>query len=108
VYLSLCVIGALVPYWPFVLWLSVHGIDVRLLLQELFANRISTFFALDVIVSAVVLLVFIGVETARRRIRGWWLPFLATLTVGVSFGLPLLLYMRERDRNTHPSTLDRR
>jgi hypothetical protein len=94
-YLALCLIGAAVPYWPFLLWLSDHGLDIGLLLQDLFANRISTFFALDVIVSAATLLVFIGVEAARKRVRAWWLPSLATFTVGVSLGLPLLLYMRE-------------
>jgi hypothetical protein len=88
--IALCVIGAVVPYWPFLLWLSAHGREVGVLFQELFANRISTFFALDVI-SAVTLLVFIGVETGCQNIRAWWLPSLATLTIGVSLGLPLLL-----------------
>ena len=98
-YLALCIVGAAVPYWPFLLWLSDYGLDVRLLIRELFANPISTFFALDVIVSAVTLLVFIGVERARQRIRAWWLPPLATLIVGVSLGLPMHLYLRERQEH---------
>jgi len=47
-----------------------------------------------VIVSAAVLFVFIGAERVRHR----WIPVVATLLVGVSLGLPLLLYMRERAR----------
>jgi hypothetical protein len=94
-YLVLCVAGAVIPYLQLVPWVSEHGLNVRLMIQELFANRISAFFALDVIVSTVVLIVFVFVECARRRLRLWWLPILATLCVGVSLGLPLALYLRE-------------
>jgi hypothetical protein len=95
-YLALCVLGAVLPYWQFLPWVAQHGMNPGLFLQELFANRISTFFALDVIVSAVVLFRFVRVESARIGIRGGWIPIAATLTVGVSLGLPVFLYMRER------------
>ena len=67
----------------------------RLFVQQLFATRISTFFALDVIVSAVVVLRFIRAESRRLRINNAWLAIPATLLVGVSLGLPLFLYLRE-------------
>jgi hypothetical protein len=95
IYLVLCAIGAVLPYWQFVPWLLERGFNPTLFLRELFANRISTFFALDVLVSAIVLIIFMRVESARSRIRWQWLPVLATLLVGVSLGLPLFLYMRE-------------
>jgi len=50
----------------------------------------------DVLASAVVLLVFARHESSRLGTRGRWLPLIAVLTVGVSLGLPLFLYMRER------------
>jgi hypothetical protein len=96
IYLALCLFGAALPYWQFVPWVAAHGLNLRLMFGELFANRISAFFGLDVIVSAVVLLVFIGVEGRRAEIRNRWFPVLATLTVGVSLGLPLFLYLREQ------------
>jgi hypothetical protein len=34
--------------------------------RELFANRISAFFGMDVLVSAVVLIVFMRIESRRR------------------------------------------
>jgi len=95
VYLALCFAGAILPYWQFLPWWSEHGLDLELFFRELFVNRISAFFGIDVMVSALVLLVFIGVESSRHRIRTWWLPTLATLTVGVSLGLPMFLYIRE-------------
>jgi hypothetical protein len=92
-YLLLCIAGAVIPYWQFVAWIAQHGMNLRLLVQELFANRISAFFGLDVIISAVVVILFASVE--RRWIKLWWLPIIAVLSVGVSLGLPLLLYLRE-------------
>jgi len=102
-YLAFCVVGIALPYWEFVPWVMQHGLNLRLLLADLFANRISAFFAMDVLISAVVLLRFIRVESARLEIRGWWLPVLAVFTVGVSLALPLFLYLRET-KLEHPNS----
>jgi hypothetical protein len=95
IYLALCFVGAILPYWQFVPWAVDHGIDLPLFVRQLFANRISAFFGMDVLVSAVVLIVFMRLEGARLSIRHRWIPMLAVLTVGVSLGLPLFLYLRE-------------
>jgi hypothetical protein len=95
-YLSLAVVGAVLPYSQFVPWLLDHGLDLRLLISELFSTRIGGFFGLDVLVSAVALLGFIRRESALRAIPYRWLPVVATLLIGVSCGLPLFLYLRER------------
>jgi hypothetical protein len=95
IYLVLCIAGAVLPYWQFVPWVMQNGLSVPIMLRELFAYRISAFFVMDVLVSAVVLIVFIRVESTRLHIRWRWLPVLAVLTVGVSLGLPMFLYMRE-------------
>ncbi len=95
IYLSLCVLGAVLPYWQFVPWVMAHGLQTSLFFRELFANRISAFFGMDVIVSAIVVVVFTRAESARLGIRRRWLPVLTVITVGVSLGLPMFLYMRE-------------
>ncbi len=59
VYLILCVLGFVIPYSQFVPWLLEYGFNFGLFFRELFANRISAFFAMDVIVSAIVLIWFI-------------------------------------------------
>src|SRR5258707_7401058 len=94
-YLVCCVLGLVLPYSQFVLWLLEHGLDITLFFRELFANRISAFFATDVIVSAIVLIWFIQSEGKRLRVRLLWLPTVGTLIVGVSFGFPLFLFLRE-------------
>jgi len=94
-YLICCVLGLILPYSQFVPWLLEHGLNVALFVRELFGNRISAFFATDVIVSAIVLIWFIQSEGKRLRIRLLWLPTVGTLLVGVSFGFPLFLLLRE-------------
>jgi hypothetical protein len=93
-YLALFVLGCVLPLSQLVPWVIAHGLDPRLFLAELFANRISGFFALDVIVSAVVVLAWTWDERRRGGLRHAWMPTAATLLIGVSAGLPLLLYMR--------------
>jgi hypothetical protein len=95
VYLLLCVLGFALPYSQFVPWVAANGLNLPLFFQQLFANRISAFFGMDVIVSAITLIVFSRVEGARVGIAGRWWVVLAVLTVGVSLGLPLFLYLRE-------------
>ncbi|NET34547.1 MAG: DUF2834 domain-containing protein [Cyanothece sp. SIO1E1] len=94
-YLVLCLIGTILPYSQFVPFLSEHGLDVSLLLQQLFQNRISSFFGLDVIISTLVLWVFIFTEGPRQGMKNLWIYLACSLTVGVSLALPLFLYVRE-------------
>jgi hypothetical protein len=95
IYLVLCFVGALLPYWQFVPWVVAHGMNLPLFVRELFVNRISAFFGIDLLVSAVVLAVFMRVESGRIQIHQRWLPIVAMLLVGVSLALPMFLYMRE-------------
>ena len=94
-YVILCVLGTVVPYSQFIPFLQEHGLRLGLIVKELFANHISAFFGLDVIVSSVVVWIFVGVEGRRIGVPRLWLPRAAILTVGVSLALPLFLYMRE-------------
>jgi hypothetical protein len=101
-YLALCVLGVVVPYAQFVPWVSQHGLQIGLFVRELFSTRVGAFFGLDVVLSAIALFVFICAERKAVAIRGVWLPIIATLVVGVSLGLPLFLYMRQRVLDAQP------
>ena len=94
-YLVLCIAGLVLPYSQFLPWLTAHGFDAMLFVRELFANRIGGFFGWDVIISACVLFAFAVTESRRLRMPVPWAPIAGTLLVGVSFGLPLFLFMRE-------------
>lgn len=91
----LSILGIVLPYWQFVPWLRENGLDLVSLFNEATQLRIAAFAWSDVVVSAVVLLVFIWIEGNRLKMSKLWLPILGTLTVGVSLGLPLFLFLRE-------------
>jgi hypothetical protein len=95
-YLGLCIVGTVLPYSQFLPFLREHGLDLRLFAEQLFSNRVGGFFGMDVIVSSVVLWVLVLFEGRRAGVKHLWAPIAANLAVGVSLGLPLFLYMRER------------
>jgi hypothetical protein len=97
-YLALCVAGTVLPYSQLIPFVREHGLDLHVFVQQLFSTRISAFFGWDVIVSSIVLWVLVLAEGRREGIRNLWAPIAANLAVGVSLGLPLFLYMRERAR----------
>ena len=96
IYLILCFFGLILTYWQFVPWVAQNGLNMSLFFHQLFANRISAFFGMDVFVSAAALLVFMRTEVSRLDIPGRWLSVMALVLVGVSLALPLFLYLRER------------
>ena len=95
IYLALSLAGTILPMTQFVPWARVHGLSVRLFCQELFATHISSFVTLDLLLTFVTVLLL--AHAARKRTRLWWLPVLACACIGVSAGLPLLLFLDDRD-----------
>lgn len=94
-YLALCILGTVLPYSQLLPFIREHGLDLGIFFEQLFANRISGFFGLDVIVSSGVLWVLVVVEGRRAGVKHLWAPIVANFAVGVSLGLPLFLYLRE-------------
>jgi hypothetical protein len=97
-YLGLCIAGTVLPYSQFIPFIRDHGLDFGMFGEQLFANRISSFFALDVLVSSLALWVFVFIQGRRDGVKWLWAPVAANLAVGVSLGLPLFLYLREITR----------
>ena len=94
-YLRLAFLGAAVPY-AFLGQLAASGkysfSDVKL---EALANPVSSYLAAAVLVTILVSWVFIAAEGNRLKMKGLWLPFLATAVISVSCGLPLFLFLRQ-------------
>lgn len=98
-FLAGAVLGAALPLSYLTPFLLANGLDVPLLFRQLFQNNVSAFFGMDVIVSALVLLAFVFSEGRRRGMKNLWVYVLCTLLVGVSLGLPLFLFFRQRRLN---------
>ena len=98
IYLILCVVGTVLPLWEFTPWALGNGLNIRLFIEQMFPNRVAGTFSIDVLISSVVLWVFVLTEGPRARVPHLWAPLLANIVAGVSSGLPLFLYLRERSR----------
>lgn len=85
------IIGIALPYSAFIPFLVMHGLDIPLLVQHITASKVAAFAWIDVIISAIVLLLMAysgRIITIKQAV----LVTLLTCTVGVSAGLPLFFY----------------
>lgn len=98
-FLIAAILGAVLPLSYLVPFVETNGLNLSLIFRQLFQNNISAFFGVDVIVSALALLLFIFTEGRRRGMKRLWIYVLCTLLVGVSLGFPLFLFFRERKLN---------
>ena len=95
IYLLFAVAGLLAPYYFLVSFAVAHGLNARLFFNQLFGTPISTFFAVDLVISCVVFILFLNQEAARHSMKHRWLYLIALCAVGLSFALPLFLWARE-------------
>lgn len=97
-WIALAVAGTIAPYAAFVPWVADHGLAPSRFLDEMFANPIASFFAIDVLVSALAVVVLVLAQRASAG-RWWWLPLVGLVAVGVSLALPLAMLVRGSDRS---------
>lgn len=102
---ALTVVGIVVPYAALVPFLIEHGFDIARIVDEVTATRLGAFAWLDVLVSALVLLLAAFGTGWISTGRALWVA-LATCFVGVSAGLPLFFCFvvgnRLPDVTSHP------
>ena len=94
-YLTMSMIGTIIPFYIFIPWLIENGLDFKLFVSEWFATRISQFFAADFLISWIVFVIFVVIDARRRKVRKCWIPILGNCLIGLSFALPFYLYQRE-------------
>ena len=94
-FLILCIIGTILPYTQFISFFAENGLNLPLFFKNAFMNYISAGFALDLTVSAIVLIIFILSESKKLKIKNFWLPIISIFLVGISLAFPLFLYQRE-------------
>ena len=100
-YVTLAVLGYLASNW-FVLLVSVDTGNVLLWTRPLetmagmFANRIATAFAIDLLLTALAACIWFYAEGKRLGMPRVWLYWLLTLAFGLAGTLPLFLLQRER------------
>jgi hypothetical protein len=93
-YLTLAVVGAIVPYVFFVQFFAAEGLSGNFV-GSLFANGAAGGFSADVLLSSVAFWVFLYAEARAGRVARPWIYVMVNLTIGLSCALPLFLGRRE-------------
>lgn len=96
VYLALAVWGAIHPMYYFIAWFQAEGWDLMAMVDAWHANAATSGLVWDLTIAAIALTVFIVSEVSVRRNWIALIAIPATFGVGVSFGLPLYLFLRSR------------
>tara|TARA_R110002073_G_scaffold257187_1_gene419950 strand:- start:209 stop:520 length:312 start_codon:yes stop_codon:yes gene_type:complete len=95
-YLALAVWGAIHPMSYFIVWFQAEGWDLMAMVDAWHANAATSGLVWDLTIAAIALTVFIVSEVSVRRNWIALIAIPATFGVGVSFGLPLYLFLRSR------------
>ncbi|WP_413557361.1 DUF2834 domain-containing protein [Bdellovibrio sp. HCB209] len=94
IWLFLAILGTVVPYYFFLPFLMNQGLDLSLMMDLLFANSVSRFFAVDLIISSIAFLLWSYGDSKKNNVTGWCFVLVANLTVGLSLALPLYFFKR--------------
>lgn len=97
-YLIGAIAGTLIPWGFFASFIAAEGLDIPLFISSLFVNGPAGGFSADVLISAIVFLVWSYTDSREHGIKRWWLMIPAVFTVGLSLALPLYLYLRQESR----------
>jgi cell division septal protein FtsQ len=99
-YLTLSIIGIIVPYYfGFLIFQSTGTFDLVDFVVEGTSNNSAAFLASDLTITAITALIYICYEGLRSKIKYWWVSVLGIFLVGVSFGFPFFLFLREVAKN---------
>ena len=101
VYLICTILGLIIP-WSILISLFNAQEPIVSIFNFLLANAYSASFTADLVVSIIVFWFFVIHETQKLNMKNAWLYILASLTVGLSFTLPLFLFFRERQLESKP------
>lgn len=96
-YLGFMVLSAVVAWAIFLQFLFSGSASIDAFFQQTFATAISSLWASDVLVSALIFFTFSRIELKRLGApTGWWVVyFVASFSIGLCFSISLFLYQRE-------------
>ncbi len=95
-WLILCVLGIVLPMRHFLPWLAANDWSIGGMIDAWHTNDASSGLVWDLTIAAITLTLWILRESWTRRDWLGLVAIPATYLVGVSFGLPLYLFLRSR------------
>ncbi len=100
-YLTLAIIGFIAPN-VLVLMESVETGNILLYadpiatFSDMFANRISSIFAIDLLFAVIVFFIWSYNESKKHQVKNLYLIWILTMLFGLAGAFPLFLYERQK------------
>lgn len=96
IYLSLAIIGAIVPYIFFFQFIQLEGLNIPGFISGLFANGAAAGFSADLLLSSFIFWLFMFLQVNEADGPKPYLFIVLNLSIGLSCALPAYLYAREK------------
>lgn len=96
IYLVLAAFGVILPYYHYWHFIQAYGNDLAKFFSDVLVNDSSRFVLMDMLVTAIAFFVFVALDSKRRNVRYAWIAVAGVFMVGVSFGFPLYMYLRDK------------
>ena len=96
VYLLLAIWGTIHPMYYFITWFQENTFDIMAMVDAWHVNAATSGLTWDLTIAAVALTIWILVEVPKTKNYYGLIAIPATFCIGVSCGLPLYLFFRER------------
>lgn len=103
-YLLVAIAGLILPLYTLTPWTNEHGLDLNLIFALINASPVTATVGIDLMLAAIAGTIFIVSDGLRSNIRFWWVCLIGTYTIGFCFGLPLYLYLRDREMELRGQT----
>ncbi|MEH6912407.1 MAG: DUF2834 domain-containing protein [Oceanicoccus sp.] len=94
-YLTLAIIGAIIPYLFFFNFIQINGVDIPLFVTSLFANGAAGGFSADLLLTSFTFWLFMFIQQKIKSYPKPWLFIVLNLTIGLSCAFPAYLYAIE-------------
>ena len=92
----LTVVGFLVPNTMVAIFFIEHGVDLGEYFGHWWESLPAAQLAADLGIAFLAFVLWAAWDGRRIGMRTWWVPIPASALVGLCFGLPLFLLLRER------------
>ncbi len=96
IYLTLAIVGAVIPYVFFFQFIKVEGLNIPLFINSLFVNGAAGGFSADLLLSSFIFWLFMFQQLRKDNNPKPYLFIVLNLTIGLSCALPAYLYAREK------------
>ena len=100
-YLILALIGATIPYVFFIGFIQENGLDMMAFLEAAFANGAAGGLTSDLLISSLAFWAVLIELWRNDKGPAPWIFIIVNLIVGLSFALPLYLFVRHFTRPVH-------